>query len=784
MSSKQNSTQKGTNFENEVKELLVLQGKNVIGEKLLGHKKVDLYFTERSFSKTYRYAVECKDYNSMLQKDDVLEIYADYSALFDSNLIDRLLIVTRLGLTPTSLEFINLKKNVEHITFTNLLNTTIDFTQYINYLYDEYENSSDGLNKYYIRLRAKENNITTDKTKDLENIIESWIDSEDYNPIAILGSYGQGKTSFSKKLSYTLSEKYLNDNTYRIPIYIKLSSISKEQSIEGLLGKILTTTAYIRNYNYHSFNQLNKAGKFVIILDGFDEMKHSLTWEEFKYNFNQLNKLVSQKSKVILLGRPNAFLSDEEHIYVLRGLKNTPLGQVRDNGWPEYSELELEPLNVEQIQQFLYNYYTLKIEIEADYHNRQKLIHARDYKSKAISDKKIRDISSRPVQLKMLADLLPYTSTPIETLTTALLYSEFIDLILDREFEKESKFNISKDDRRTFSRLVAIYLWENSNDYSIKFEEIPNELFYHFIPRGSKEIDKIKRDLISGCFLERKLGGSVYFPHKSFQEFFVADEVINRINRHNIDLSNTNALVTLEVSDFLIGLSGVKTLVSLHETIKDYYGQLSLKLLRIYIKPENKVFILEKTLSSYSPWYLLLFVLLHDKYAFQKREVSKLLEQLLKFVKATDEESFKKIYFALFLSIHNKINEGELIIKKICEEVFIYINKNKKDSSNSKQKNVNLELIENFAEIFSRINISLKSMSIDLRGLSQLFLKYLEKWCFVSEWINDKIINTGEYQMTLQLKNVSQETIYLLTIAKDEIVNASKANTKNTIKKR
>ena len=48
--------------------------------------------------------------------------------------------------------------------------------------------------------------------------------------------------------------------------------------------------------------KLNKLGCFVIILDGFDEMKHTLSWDEFRYNFKELNRLVNSNSKVIVLG--------------------------------------------------------------------------------------------------------------------------------------------------------------------------------------------------------------------------------------------------------------------------------------------------------------------------------------------------------------------------------------------------------------------------------------------------------------------------------------------------
>jgi hypothetical protein len=767
------SINKGTIFENEVIDLLKLHGKEIIGESLRGHKKVDITFTEKHFSKTYRYAVECKNYESKLQKKVLLTIVNDYSALQDAKLIDKLLIVTRHGLGPASLEYLNLKDNIEHTTYGELLNSTIDFTQYIKNIISEYENSTDGLNSYYIDINVKSNEVNELKTTDLSTIINEWICSPDNQPIAILGSYGQGKTSFSKKLSHDLAFNYLKDDSLRIPIYIKLSSISKEQSIEGLLGTAFTSTGLVRNYNYYSFYELNKLGKFTIILDGFDEMKHSLSWEEFKYNFGQLNKLIAGNSKVILLGRPNAFLNDDEHFFALRGLKKTALGNIRESEWPEYYELEIESLTVPQIELFLKKYFDYKISKSKNNIEVNKLIHARDNKAKKISDKKIREISSRPVQLKMISDLLPHTTTDIENLTTTLLYSEFIDLILAREYEKESRLNITKDERRKFSRLIAIFLWENSSDYSIKFEDIPNELFAQFIPKNSKEINKIQRDMISGCFLSRKLGDAIYFPHRSFQEFFVAEEIIYQIT-HNpqVDFKKLNGIISQEVSDFLVGLSGLKTLSALDNLIKDYHGLLSLKLLNIYLKPENKDFILQKIGSSYSPWYYLIFVIVNNNFPYSKKEVAEFSKTLLEYIDANNDIIVQKLCFALILSYHEKMEVGEIFLVKFCEVYMDQIQDLKKGRSNKNKKYNPVKYpphLKAIADFFLKVNLSKRSQSIDLRGLSSFLLKNIENWCFVTEWIKDGSFDLNEFALSLMIKNADPEVITLIAMAKAEV---------------
>jgi hypothetical protein len=88
-----------------------------------------------------------------------------------------------------------------------------------------------------------------------------------------------GKTSFCKYLIHELGTDYLSDVSKRVPIYVRLSEIAKEQELEGLLGKMLAARFRLSNYYFEDVMNLNRRGKFVFIFDGFDEMKHALSWD-------------------------------------------------------------------------------------------------------------------------------------------------------------------------------------------------------------------------------------------------------------------------------------------------------------------------------------------------------------------------------------------------------------------------------------------------------------------------------------------------------------------------
>jgi hypothetical protein len=242
---------------------------------------------------------------------DVAEIYANYLPLLPVE-VDEILIVTRVGIAESAAAMVAASPHLRHLKYVELHANIMDFRAYLNRLVDQY--SEDGLNRYYVPPKTLDD-------EDIEEVVDGWLVDEASQPIAILGSYGLGKTTFMRHIAHKYALRALADATGRIPVFVRLGDIANEQSLEGLLGKIFTATNYVKNYNFSTFIELNRLGRFLIIFDGFDEMKQMLSWNDFKYNLRELNRLVCTNSKVIILGRPTAFLTDAEHNYALHGIK-------------------------------------------------------------------------------------------------------------------------------------------------------------------------------------------------------------------------------------------------------------------------------------------------------------------------------------------------------------------------------------------------------------------------------------------------------------------------------
>lgn len=542
----------GSELEMQVKQLLSLQGWSVTSETIVGHKKIDCYAEKvGDFGKRRRLAIECKDYASALDKGDILNIWTDYSPLVETRQVEEVLLVTRCGLTAAAETFVSLTRGLEHIRFLELQNTLLDFSGYLSGLIANYKGSL-VFSCYQPQRFADAAEL--EQVLTAETYLLTWIGSDDQLPIAILGSYGMGKSTLADRIAYLLAETFSVNPSGRIPIVIRLHRIAAEQTLEGLIAKQFTAITPVHNFNYHAFMELNRRGKFCILLDGFDEMAETMPWEMFRHNLSQLNRLVEGKAKVVIGGRPSAFLTRAEQVEALHGRRVTGTGDIRKvPGWPDYIEVHLLPFDRNELNT-LVPAYALAVARRGGGRLEQKAIDrlVDILQSKSVTGERLMNLAERPVQLHMLLEVLPEWEADLDSLTISSLYSFFIDLIIERELNKaHTRQRFSVRERRSFARDLAWWMWQSGIVVAVEATQISSQVFAHFV-RHDEGAEDVLRDLLSVCFLERRAGG-FYFPHKSFQEFLIAEKIVALLLSGDVRSVFSRELTT-EIRDFLVGI--------------------------------------------------------------------------------------------------------------------------------------------------------------------------------------------------------------------------------------
>jgi hypothetical protein len=357
---------------------------------------------------------------------------------------------------------------------------------------------------------------------DLHSKITLWLNDPAATPIAIWAGYGMGKTSYARFLASILAENCSREYGSPIPILLNLGEFTTAPDIETLIVAQLANHYGVRFVSSAAFRLLNTQGRFVLILDGFDEMKFAMAPNDFNFISAQIRKAASVNPKLLLLGRPDSIESGEEQQRLTSSritVHNTPL---RVDEGPDFDSVRLASLSKEEYLTLIRNFLTSTTDPS-------KQVRPID------ATLNLGDILERPVQAKMLAEVVADPQADIRAISRFTLYDLFIKRILRREEEKAVRRNLGSAERTHFMRLLAWWLWTIKRTRTFAANEIPLEIIQKFQIPGVP-LEGLRRELLIGSiieeknigyFLAEKDAGVFYFPHTSFTEFLVADYIMS-----------------------------------------------------------------------------------------------------------------------------------------------------------------------------------------------------------------------------------------------------------------
>ena len=165
-----------------------------------------------------------------------------------------------------------------------------------------------------VQVMAVSQNDQISNTSDLtsfRNYFQCWISRRDSQHIALLGDYGQGKSTAALELTYRILHEQIpcDEAGSRIPLLIRLTGVSPKTSTpEELLGAWGSRFGL----NGRALLALHRAGRTVMIFDAFDEMANVADRADRFDHFCALWKFACEGAKIIFTGRPNFFLDNEE----------------------------------------------------------------------------------------------------------------------------------------------------------------------------------------------------------------------------------------------------------------------------------------------------------------------------------------------------------------------------------------------------------------------------------------------------------------------------------------
>ena len=487
---------------------------------------VDIYFEEKIRGQIYRNAAIV---NKQIDENIIYEYMEMFKYLKRNDKIEQGFIIVE-NITDDINKIIK-EENIKVTTVHNILQTVANFSEYLNNYIKNYEDSPIFKKDCYIPLTA--NLETKEDVGIIDNYFDNWIRSGGQLQLTVLGDYGTGKSTVAKRLAYRQAKKYLvNPENERIPILIELKIYQKSISIESLVTDLLINKYSVEIKNFNAFKHLNESGKLLIILDGFDEMASRVDLNVTLANFREFDKLISEKSKVILTCRTHYFKNQDEIHKLHEGTEI--YNKIDEKGG--YSLLFLNPFKEEDFITYLKKFF---------HNNWEK------YYETIINTYNLRELAEKPILLELMVQTLPQIKIEEnEKLNHASLYDRYTKFWLNRD---DWRSYLTSNDRELITEELALYLFTNDKD-KIFYKDLPKIIKEHFTDKKTFEIDFLDQDVRTCAFLNREENGDYSFVHQSFMEFFIAKKFLKELKDNNSDNFRLKKLQP-EIIGFIVNLA-------------------------------------------------------------------------------------------------------------------------------------------------------------------------------------------------------------------------------------
>ncbi len=268
--------------------------------------------------------------------------------------------------------------------------------------------------------------VNDEKRFDLKSRVQDFLDS-DKKVLLLLGEAGSGKSTFNRHLAVSLWEVYSQADiaeNMRIPVFIGLSSLS--DSNQNLVSAFFEK----QGFSKEQIKELQKKRRFVLILDGFDEIEHR---QQAFYRDNGLSDW--KYAKVVISSRPEYLGPNYQY-------KFHPSGE--SSALQEY---RLAPFSKETIERYIDRY--------SDTHP-DALWSAERYKE-ALKESSLKELVSNPFLLKITLSVLPELSESLQAkkqrFTRIRIYEQFVKSWFERSQQRLAQIRLNAEEAKEFRRL-------------------------------------------------------------------------------------------------------------------------------------------------------------------------------------------------------------------------------------------------------------------------------------------------------------------------------------------
>lgn len=340
----------------------------------------------------------------------------------------------------------------------------------------------------------------------LTDYIDTWLQDDIGKHITITGDYGSGKTWLCRFYAYRQMKRYLKNPTReRLPLLITLRDFPRLLSVRQLINEALLERYKLPFIGsaYDVFTEMNRRGKLLLLLDGFDEMSRDDSYASVANNFKELVQLLDDHSKMILTCRADYFRWTKPSF---RSSLSNAGGATRiELPSSDFTVLAIEPCTDEQI--------TRIISRRLGKHTGAKVA------KEILAQEHVQQIARKPLVTEFLLTCLEDIQH-IKHTAHAYLYAT--NRLLIQAIETHNIFATTADKLYFLCELA----WEmlSSGEFRLHYSNIPERITQFFGNRSAQkhDLDTWDLDLRNQTLLRHNAAGYYEFYNKSLVEYFVA----------------------------------------------------------------------------------------------------------------------------------------------------------------------------------------------------------------------------------------------------------------------
>jgi hypothetical protein len=369
------------------------------------------------------------------------------------------------------------------------------------------------LNRYYVNLHCTDQ---YNKTWLLDDLLNDFLVNSEQSFLALLGDFGTGKSSFSLHYFIQQVQRYLQDSTQRIPLFISLKDYSKQFQLAEFLEKEFFQRISL-TFHAKALQNLILQGNFLFFFDGFDEMISMASEQKTVENFRTITRLSfenlqlltlkkkAETNKLYLTCRGHYFLTDNQEKDILKADKT-----VLYRNYATKKKCQISRISIRQFEQARIEEYIRK--------NTETEKQALEFINIIRDTYNLTELSTRPLLLDMMVKTLPLLKDKTE-INAVDLYQAYTNEWIERD---DWRSRLTSEGKRQIMWDLSVKMYKNGGNFSLYYSDldIPSKEYF----KGNK-IDReyFIYEATTCSFLNRDLEGKYKFIHKSFMEYFLAE---------------------------------------------------------------------------------------------------------------------------------------------------------------------------------------------------------------------------------------------------------------------